>query len=64
MEESHVNIIIDRDMIIEELYRVLSLIETDNRNARNAIMEIVNIVRSAPLNTSKSNYPRTKGRHG
>jgi Na+-transporting NADH:ubiquinone oxidoreductase subunit NqrC len=57
---------VDRDMIISELYVILSLMSEDNseENIKKQVLLIADIMQKAPVNENKSNYPKINVRHG
>lgn len=60
-----VNIKIDREMLIQELYELRSVIpHEDSEDAKKKLMEIVMLVQNAPVDESKANFPRIIARRG
>ena len=57
-----INIILNKEMMIKELYRLRSFIEPENDEAKKAIMEIIDLVNNAPSDKSKSSYPKIRAR--
>jgi len=55
-------IIIDQEMLVNELYELRSLLDNENIEAIKKIMSIVELIRNAPKDLGKSNYPRPKAR--
>lgn len=53
-----VNVRIDREMIIEELYALRALIPVEAYEAKAKVSELVSLVQNAPNDEKKSNYPR------
>jgi hypothetical protein len=58
-----INVIIDRDMLIGELYNLRSYIEPDNEEIKKAISNLVDLVLKAPTNEQTAAYPRIRVRH-
>lgn len=55
-------IIIDQEMLVGELYNLRSLLDNENLEAMKKIAQIVELIRNAPKEAGKSNYPRPKAR--
>jgi hypothetical protein len=57
---------IDRDMLISELYKVLSFLNEENseENIKKQTMYLIDVITNAPLNEKKSNYPKINIRRG
>ena len=57
---------IDRDMLVSELYKVLSFLDEENseENVKKQIMYLVEVVSNAPTNEKKTNYPSIRVRRG
>ena len=52
---------IDRDMLIEELYRLrASLPEESSEETRRQLDSLVNLIQNAPVSENKANYPRIR----
>ena len=58
-----INVILDRDMLIGELYNLRSYIEPENEDAKKVIRDIVDLVLKSPTDETKATYPRTRARH-
>lgn len=59
-----VSIKLDKEMILDELYKLKPLIEENKEEAEKKLMEIIALVYHAPVNTSQTNWPGIKARHG
>ena len=55
-----INIKLDRDMLIQELYKVLSFLDTENIQAKQQLMYIIDLASHAPTDEEKRNYARIK----
>ena len=55
---------IDREMLLEDLYKLRSLIAVEDDEARKTLSEIIGIVTSAQTDEKKSQFPRINGRRG
>jgi hypothetical protein len=58
-----INIIIDKEMLIKELYHIRSLVEPEQEELKQKIIELVELISKAPI-SEKSNYPKIRGRIG
>ena len=52
---------LDRDFLLQELYRLRSMLDTvENEEANQKLLEIVQWVHHAPLDTAGSQFPRLR----
>jgi hypothetical protein len=52
---------LDRDMVVEDLYRLRSLIQPENDEARRAVMDLVDVVTKAALaEENTGSFPRLR----
>jgi len=49
---------LDRDLMTERLYRTISALPLEADEARKNILEIIQIVANAPVDSNKAQYPR------
>ena len=49
---------IDRDMWLEDLYHLRSLLPLEADEARTYLQKLVELVHTAPLDSKQANYPR------
>ena len=57
-----VQIKLDRDMLVEELYSLRALIPTEINEANTKLMDIILLVQNAPVDTNQASYPKINGR--
>jgi hypothetical protein len=56
---------IDRDMLVDELYQLRALIPlVEGDDAKQKLMEIVQLVQQAPVSETAAAYPRPRMRRG
>ena len=53
---------IDREMILEDMYKLRSMISVENDEARKKLSEIIGLITSAPTDEKKNQFPRINGR--
>jgi len=56
--------LVDKQFLIEELYRLKKEIPAEEQAARQVLQEIILYVTSAPTDAEKPQLPRIKGKRG
>lgn len=57
-----INVVIDRDLLLEELYHIRSFVSPEQEELKQAIMGVIDLIVKAPTDERKSSYPKIKGR--
>lgn len=55
---------IDRNLVVEELYKIVALVDPTNSAARRAVMDLVNMVSKAPVDETNRQYARINTKRG
>ena len=49
---------VDKDLIVSELYNLLSKIDIDNEEARKHVLYMIDLVQKCPQDLKNSSYPK------